>query len=355
MVRLAREARGLTQTALASEAGVSQAYISQVENGDREPDPVQTDRIAEALDRPVTFFTQADPITRGGISDFYHRKRSTAGKRDLNQIHAGANVLRMEIARLLELVDVEPEIPIPDFDPAEFDSATEVARACRATWRLPRGPVHNMVELLERTGAVVAIRDLPSRKLDAVTQWHRSTPIVVLNAAYPASRMRWTLAHELGHLVMHRTPADPSEAERDADEFAAEFLMPADDILESLRSHRLTLERAVNLKQHWRTSMAAIARHANRLGAITDRQYRTFFTEKNKRGYSKNEPGEFDREEPALARQMIEALVSSGWTITKIAEHLNTPEREIRVHYLGEAAPPRLKVVRTDEPPTLFE
>ena len=53
---------------------------------------------------------------------------------------------------------------------------------------------------------------------------------LLANRHAPAERYRFSLAHEPGHLVLHQSPGDSSVQERQADEFAAEFLMPARDI-----------------------------------------------------------------------------------------------------------------------------
>ncbi len=344
LLKLAREAAALPQTALATATGVSQPLISQFENGDRTPEARQLEALAGVLDRPVSFFAQTDEITRGGISDFYHRKRTTVPKKALWQTHAEANILRMQISRLLEKVEFTTDLPLPAFDPDEFDAPEEIAAAVRAAWRMPVGPVRNLVEALENAGVLIVVRPFATAKLDAVTQWYRTTPVVVLNAAFPASRMRWTLAHELGHLVMHQTPTDPTRAEIDADRFAAGFLMPAEDILPHFGSGRITIERAVNLKQHWRTSIAAIARRANDLGALTDRQLRSFFMRRNQLGYTKNEPGEFPKEEPTLLQRLVTALTSAGWSTSQVAALIHATEQDVRTTYLNRAAT-RLRVL----------
>ena len=242
----------------------------------------------------------------------------------------------MQISRLLEQVEITADLAVPTFDPEEFDSPEEIAAAVRAAWHMPVGPVQNLVETLERAEVLIAVRPFATMKLDAVTQWCQTTPIVVLNAAFGASRMRWTLAHELGHLVMHRNSPDPTVAEMEADRFAAGFLMPAEDVLPHLEAGRLTIQRAVNLKQHWRTSIAAIARRANDLGVLTDRQLRSFFMHRNQLGYTRNEPGEFPREEPSLIRGLVTALTADGWSVGRIADLIHTTEREVRTVYLHQ-------------------
>ncbi|HAG99910.1 MAG TPA: hypothetical protein DCL75_13910 [Ktedonobacter sp.] len=109
----------------------------------------------------------------------------------------------------------------------------------------------------------------------------------------------FTLAHEIGHIVMHQIPTENMEEE--ADRFAAEFLMPSRDISPDLDS--ITFTNLARLKSYWKVSMAALIVRANDMGKITQRQYRTLFEQMNKNGYRMNEPIPIPVEEPALLKE----------------------------------------------------
>ena len=94
----------------------------------------------------------------------------------------------------------------------------------------------------------------------------------------PTDRARFTLAHELAHLIMHRIPTPDSEGE--ADRFASEFLMPARDIAADLNG--FSLQKAAVLKPYWRVSMAALIQHAEDLSKITEWQHKNLNIQKNK-------------------------------------------------------------------------
>jgi Zn-dependent peptidase ImmA (M78 family) len=122
-----------------------------------------------------------------------------------------------------------------------------------------------------------------------------------LNKDAPSDRMRWTLAHEIGHSIMHRHPT--GDVEEQANEFASEFLMPRDEIAHHLED--LTLEKAAMLKPIWKVSMAAIIMRAVQLGCITERKSRSLFTSLSAQGYKRNEPFPIDPEEPYLVRNLV--------------------------------------------------
>lgn len=89
-----------------------------------------------------------------------------------------------------------------------------------------------------------------------------------------------------------------AEIEREADEFAAELLMPEDEIYEDLRP--FSLEKAARLKIEWKVSIAALARRARDLGVISESQYKRFCARLSALGYRIKEPIDLPEEEPSL-------------------------------------------------------
>jgi Zn-dependent peptidase ImmA (M78 family) len=141
-------------------------------------------------------------------------------------------------------------------------------------------------------------------EVDAITQVIPGLPpMIFVNADAPMDRLRFTLAHELGHLIMHAFASPDMESQ--ADRFAAEFLMPAEDI--RAQFVRVTLPLLMAMKAYWKVSMAALAYHAKRLEAITERQYIRIRTEMSRLGFVKHEPASTDipREEPVLLRGLV--------------------------------------------------
>ncbi|MBS45277.1 MAG: hypothetical protein CMH83_19335 [Nocardioides sp.] len=305
MLELLRESRGLSQTALAKASSVPQPTISKAENGLVELDADRAERIAHALQYPLDAFTWDDEIFGLGSANFHHRKQQSLPVTTLQRIHADVNLHRMRVVRLLNSVEIEPRYAIPSVDVDELGSPAEVARAVRAAWNLPMGPIDNMVVALERAGALVTHADLYSSKISALSQSVPGCPaLLVLNHGMSADRDRFTLAHELGHLVMHTMPTAEADAEREADEFASEFLMPAREIRGQLNG--LDLAGAARLKPYWKTAMSALIRRARDLGCIDDGRYKSLNVQISQRGWRKNEPVQIEREAPSTLRKVID-------------------------------------------------
>jgi Zn-dependent peptidase ImmA (M78 family)/DNA-binding XRE family transcriptional regulator len=304
MVVLARESRGMTQEELAKSISVTQAYVSKYENGFlRIPDDVLT-LISNVLDYPKEFFFLTDPVFGFGSSCFYHRKRKAIPMSELRRLQAKTNVLRIQLWRLLKGATIKPQIAFEPMDILDYEGSAEfVARSLRAMWHLPLGPVQNLTSVIESAGGIIFKFKFGTNKLDAISQWLPGLPpMFFVNSEAPGDRMRFTLAHELGHLIMHRVPT--MDIEGQADRFAAELLMPAKEIRPHLT--QLSLPKLANLKAYWKVSMQSIIYRAHALGKITQRQCRGFFTTMGKKGYRMEEPIYIPPEEPVLVKRIIE-------------------------------------------------
>lgn len=155
--------------------------------------------------------------------------------------------------------------------------------------------------------------------------------------------MRFTLAHEIGHIVMHTLHSE--DQEREADEFAAEFLMPEKEIKPDLRS--LTIAKLSPLKQYWKVSMAALIRRARDLDQINDRQYRRFFTKLNHLNYRTNEPNPIPQEEPRLIKEIIEMhQTTHSYSAAELSLATSLKVEEFYSVYLDQIdEKPRLRLV----------
>jgi Zn-dependent peptidase ImmA (M78 family) len=303
MLILARESRGLTQSALADRTGMTQSKVSKLEAGLLPVSPSDLALLARVLDYPEHFFAWHDPVYGFPAQEMFHRKRQKTTAQTLAAIHAQMNIRRMQVARLLRSAEIDGD-GFRHYDPDEYNGdVEEIARLVRASWLLPSGPVKNVTEAIEHAGGIVIPHDFRTRQVDAVSQWVPGLPpIFFVNADFPADRLRWTLCHELGHILMHYTIGP--DAEREADRFAAEFLLPSKIIRPQL--YGLSLPVLANLKQYWKVSMQALLRHAANLGTITPRQARTLWMKMSQLGYRTHEPNEIPSEVPTLFREILD-------------------------------------------------
>jgi len=247
------------------------------------------------------------------------RRRATAPATVWRKLEAQINVARWHADRLDEEVLIAAKLQLPEFDPIE-EEPTEAAGMVRALWRMPLGPVGSVVAWLEAAGVLVIGKELGrTSRVDGLSQWVGDRPIVIFNTDAPIDRQRLTLAHELGHLVLHGRSVVVEEVEQQATDFAAEFLMPAAEIRPSLR--KVSLGSLLDLKRYWGTSMAALIQRGVMLGTITRQEQTRLYKTLSARGMRKNEPGSEDLrpEVPQLARHIADTLSRRGLSDHEIA------------------------------------
>jgi Zn-dependent peptidase ImmA (M78 family)/transcriptional regulator with XRE-family HTH domain len=342
MITLAREASGLTQRALADELSLDQATISRYESGWTEVPEEHLQKMCRLLKRPPGFFFWSERVI--GASCLYHRRRARITARELNMIHAQVNILRMQAVRLLKHTSIHSSYEFFRLDMDKFGGPEETARRLRKLWQLPPGPIRSVVDAIESAGGIVFRCPFGSSKVDGISQWslgdEGSPPVFFVSDQAPGDRERWTLAHEIGHVVMHHMPTDDPEPE--ANRFAAELLMPSHEIGNDLRN--LTLPKASALKSYWRVSMQAIIKWARALEAISANQYDYLFRQMGYLGYRMCEPVLLPAEEPKLLPELVSVYRrASGKGISELSEYLGISEDDFRSDYLTDL--PGLRLV----------
>ncbi len=313
-----RRARGMTQEDLRMEVGLTQASLSRYETGQRTPDDETIKRLAHALGVTPRFLTR-DHTVRGALAVDAHMRRQRTAKASLwRLLEARLNKYRLHMSALFEEVSLRSETTVPTFDPIDTSPA-EAALMVRAQWRMPIGPVRNLVRWLESAGCIVLEEDFSTGRIDGMCQWVYDHPVLLLNSTAPTCRKRFSLAHELGHLVLHNGIATEDQ-EREADEFASEFLMPSHVIRPDLRP--ATLGRLKDLKQVWGVSMQALARKALDLGMMSTAEHAAFYKALNARGWKTNEPGSdlLAPEHPQLIAAIGQTMRSKGLSDHDIAD-----------------------------------
>lgn len=295
MLRVARQARGLTQAQVAKSTGITQAFVHMLEDGDRGPSDEQLEKISEALKFPKEFFCQPDLVVGPGVGELFHRRRRMSPK-SLDRFYAWANIKIMAVRRLLEVIEwPDVNLPILSLD-IDVASPEDAAAAVRARWHIPTGPVRNISAYLDAAGVLVIAEHFDDPEMDGMSVMVADLPpMIFVNRSMTQDRLRFTLMHEVGHLVLHQRSAlrEVSDSiEREAHDFASAFLMPADQIKPKLRE--LKFSDLAPLKRSWGVSMSAVVMRARETGTISPSRATELWREISRRGWMKREPEQFD-------------------------------------------------------------
>lgn len=295
-----REYRKYSQTELASKIeGLSQSNLSKFEKGVGYLSSDVMDRMINFLGFPEAFYENT--ISNKAENAHYRRKKGMT-KNERTNIELSNKLIGYIIDQMGESVDF-PDFSIKMIDLEDGYTPESAAIYTRRYFGLRDEPVRDIMSLLERNGVIIVELDYDVDLFDGVSfVTDAGYYVVIINKNFSNDHKRFTLAHELGHIVMHTSGefliSDYRNREEEANRFASEFLMPADVILNSLRG--LKLQYLVELKRYWLTSMASIIRRAKDLRCITNDKYQYFNIELSRRGYKKREPVEVYIDSPKL-------------------------------------------------------
>lgn len=339
-LEMARAIRQVTASALAGEAGITATWVSQAENAKRTPSEELIREFSRILGFPLGFFYR--PVDALPPTDAFHfRATSRLAKRD-ELMARSLSTLAIELSVWIDETYQTPIPAVPELqDLLDADEAlppAEAAEALRGAWGLGVAPIRDVLQLLESKGARIYSAGGPLQAIDAFSFRHGATPVIFLNIHKSAERLRFDLAHELGHLVMHGGSlyVEPGkEKEQAANDFASSFLMPRADVLGAIRGN-LTLEDVLRLKQRWRVSAMALNLRAHRLGVISDWTYGTLARRLSGAGFRRGEPGsDLVAESSSLLTQVMVDLRSRGEGFGEIARALDVRAQDVRDLMLG--------------------
>ncbi|WP_319568990.1 helix-turn-helix domain-containing protein [Cohaesibacter marisflavi] len=310
LLRLARQFRSLTQRDTAAKLNIPQTLLSRLENDLVEPDQKLIQRASDCFNLPIPFFSIPDRVYGPPVSvhTMFRGNKSEVSAPVIDQITAELNIRIFHLNRLLQQVDIHAKTEVPNLPYDEWESAEEIANKVRSFWRVPSGPIKNLTRLIEEAGIIIGETNFNGLSISGVTfAAPGKPPIFLINKEHPADRIRFTLAHELGHLVMHRFPSPTMEDE--ANQFASALLLPRNEMQQVFSGRKITLELLASLKKEWKASMQSLLMCANDMGFLTPNQNRYLWQQISKRGWRLKEPASLDIafEPPSVLPSIIKA------------------------------------------------
>lgn len=314
-LRLARLVGGFSLDDLGGLVAASRQFIHQLETGAKEPTAEMREALAAALAVTPSFFSvpAGNPVRE---EDCHFRRLASAPRGLVAQTVARGTVLEALVDALESQVRI-PNVNFPDAGrPASPDAIERAAEYTRLHWSLGLdGPITSMMRVVENAGAVVVNFDDLTDRIDALSMARRRPIIVRSMAKNAGARLRFDLAHEVAHVIMHQgIVTGDSVTEGEAHRFAGAFLIPRAAFAREFPRNRRTLDwnGLFNMKLRWKVSVRAIVRRAFDLGLIDAAQYRTANIQLVKTGQSKTERYDerIEFEEPELLNAAISWLIN---------------------------------------------
>lgn len=321
----AREILGLTQANVADLVGVQQSTIARIEQNVIEPSDALVEGIAFRLGFDKEFFYQP-PGPEFPFGSLLYRKRSALKSADQSRLHQmawAAFILYDHMAKRLKRL---PTLRLPTLNDEPPEIAAQLTRD--ALGCEPDTPIDRLLFKLEQCGLCIFAVPDNVEDYDAFALWaDKRKPVIVVNTDKPGDRIRWTTAHEAGHLVMHHSlQGGTDDAEKEADHFASALLMPA-EAMEQAITRPVTLSSLAELKLRWGVSIQALLRRARDLVIITEHQYKHLVVQQSRLWGRKQEPENLaiKPERPRALRKMAEELYGNPINYQKLAREVYLP------------------------------
>ncbi|MCA7083524.1 XRE family transcriptional regulator [Cupriavidus sp. DB3] len=347
-LKRAREALGLSLRDLEAtiEGLVSAQAIGKYERDEMMPSSTVLLAMAKALRVSPEFLLSERKIELTGV-DF--RKAPHTAAREERAVEAAVLDHVERYLELEELLAAEDGAWSPPrgaaFAIGDIEDAEPAADTLRRLWSLGTDPIPAMTELLEDMGIKVIALDLPEcfsgSKAFVQQSGQRDVPVIVINKNHNGERQRFTLAHELGHLVLCFAELSDAEQEKAADRFAGALLMPKEMMTRLLGSHRtsISIGELVELKKIFQVSVASLAVRCSQLGVISKAAYGRLWGQIRGMGWNSpgsNEPHKLPAEVPQrMERMCLRAVAEQAISEAKGAELLRISVRELDRRLMG--------------------
>ena len=326
-IKQARVSRGLSMVELSELVSVSKQAISQYEMGKNAPSKAILNAIATELKYPVSFFYKPVPANENASSAVFFRSRKTAKVKALYAAREKIEIFR-EINDYLEQYVDFPMLDLPKItyeddgiNPIDNEQIEKYAMTLREHWGLGKGPIDNLINIVQKNGIMVSKMQLRLNKLDAFSVWFDNKPFIFLSSDKDTNvRIRFDIAHEIGHLLMHadyyseedlKNAAIHEKLENEADRFAGAFLLPKKSFSKDVFS--TSIDHFIQMKAKWKASIGCMIYRCDTLGILSTNQIKYLKDQMTTRVYWRKEPldKEMPVEKPFAHKQAIVLLLDN--------------------------------------------
>ncbi|HEL7534999.1 TPA: helix-turn-helix domain-containing protein [Enterococcus faecium] len=342
----ARRFNRKTISEIADMLNVTKQMVSKYENGKAAPSVDSVFVLVKELGFPREFYYSEDNYSLLSEGTFFRSRYTSTQKEKIPSEYSKkyTAIIRDYLNNFLDFPELDWSLTQREYSPSEY------AKFIRKEWNLGDKPIIDIMNLLEEQGFVLANVKNNCNKVDAfsshvVINRHRYFVIMLEGESFSFYRQQFSLAHELGHWLMHQGVYNPQDLdnenyrsmEDEANEFAAEFLLPKAAFLKTISGNPTQIDMYLNLKKTWNVSIAMMIMRARNLGIVSTEDYAKLQRQLNYRGWRREEPLDNIKRtsEPIALRQAIQILVENN-----IIEGHEIP-REIYNQY-GVALPSRM-------------
>jgi Zn-dependent peptidase ImmA (M78 family) len=334
-LKAARIMAGLSMDGLVGklDGKLSKQAISKYENGLMMPDSGNLILLADALGVGLDYFFTEDTIELSAVN---FRKKASLGKRTVESLKERIKDSVERYIQLETLLHIETKFsnPLGNMTVRNWEDIELAAKQLRKAWKIGmETEISHVIDLLEEHSVKILELD-EDESFDGLSAFVGTIPVIILNSKAPADRKRLTALHEFGHLILSFAPQlDEKAKEKFCHSFGGAFLLPENVLVRELGKKRAEISpgELKELKEQYGISMQASMYRAKLHGIISEYAYENFSINISRRGWRKNEPGQYRMDEtPHRFEQLLyRALAEDVISISKAAYLSRMPIDEI--------------------------
>lgn len=326
----------LQDVANALDNQLSRQALHRYEKGEVIPDAEKINLLSKALNVTPDYFFRDTKVELGEIE---YRKLSKMPQKEASIIKEKTKEYLSRYLELEEILGLDNEFANPLADIGEittYEQINKAAKTLRDKWNLGNGAIFNAVELLEDKNIKVVKLDVDENFDGLQTCVNGNIPVIAYNIkkANKPDRIRFTILHELAHLLMTFGDITEKQKENLCHQFAGALLLPEETIKAELGNHRnklSTLELG-NIKKQYGISMQAIAMRARDCGIINEHYTKQFFFIFKQMNWRVDEPYDYTGAEESnrFEQLLFRALIEEQISMSKAASLNNQPLAEFK-------------------------
>lgn len=328
-IKNARILKGLTLQAVADYVGVSKQMISKYENGNSMPDSKKFILLSRLFNQKIDYFFSSFKVELGEVN---FRKKASFSEKKQNSLRENIKIKLENYIWLEDLLNINYNFK-NNIESNTINSITDIEKAVlqlKNHWNIGTDPVHNIIQLLEdKEIKVLELFEVDDKFDGLATYVNGIYPVIVVNGNFGVERKRFTLLHELGHLLLNIQHLDIKTQEAFCNYFASEFLLPKNHLIQEFGTKRLhfNLIELIAIQKKYGISIPAIVYKLSDIDVISKDKLKQFYQKLNFNPSLKSQVNQFrfetpersDRFQSLVYRALSEEIIS----ISKASALLN--------------------------------
>ncbi|GAB2027758.1 XRE family transcriptional regulator [Lactovum odontotermitis] len=339
---------GLSRAELAEKLDLTEQAIWQFETNKNEPKINPTlFSLANIFKVDLSYFQEETSLQSIDTARIAFRNADITSKKSIKIQEAYLNKVH-SFVQYIESFLIAPNWIFYELenDIAEKERGiAEIAHMARAKLSIS-GNNSDLLYKLELSGINILER-LINGEADAYSLWTKDdTPYIVLGRGKSAVRRNFDLAHELGHLLLHKNidfdelnKYDYQQKEYEANQFAADFLLPEEDFKKDftslVRNKFSNPESYLLLKEKYNVSIQALEMRAYKMGYLSQSENSYFYRLLNSKYKSYKTVEPLDRQIPIKRPAKIKSILDTLFTSNLISLQELLQEQRIRLEFLS--------------------